>query len=278
MSQRQIQLIVIALCAGLVVALYFGGRTKPLNRSQVNKTRALKAESTSSDTYIQQAKAKHTSSELEGIAQLEASLPLQFTDSAKAETYKALSKGWNDLNNLMIGGIYAEKVATILNTEESWAIAGTTFGLALKAAAETDKPFCREQAIAAFKKAINLNPDEVNHQINLALIYVESPQPMEGITMLRDLATKNPENTAVLMALGQLSVRSGQYDKALERYQSVVKIDPTNIRGHYALGQVYQMLGNTVAAVKSYEQCLALSKDAAFNADIQQIIKEIKTN
>ena len=105
---------------------------------------------------------------------------------------------------------------------------------------------------------------------------METEQPMQGIMMLRELSQKEPENTAVLMALGQLSIRSGQYDKAIERYQEVVKLEPMNVKAHYALAQMYQSLGKNQEAVASYNKCLALSDDKELKSEIEQIIKKLK--
>lgn len=278
MSQRNLQIIVIALSVALFALLYFGGRTTPGNRSNVAKTRALTAESTTdTEKMILSAKAGLTEENLAPIVALEAKLPLQLTDSLRAESFKEISREWNALNLFSIGGIYAMKVAEIENTEMAWSIAGTTFGLALQREKDAaNRSFCVAQAVKAFQKAIEINPNETQHQINLALTYVETEQPMQGITMLRELAQKEPENTAVLMALGQLSIRSGQYDKAIERYEQVVKLEPNNVKAHYALAQMYQSLGKIQEAVASYNKCLALSEDKELKAEIEQIIKKLK--
>lgn len=280
MSQRNLQITVIAVSVLLFAVLYFGVRTTPLNRSTVDKTRALKAEgSTDTEKLILSAKADLSQEQLAPIVNIEKSLPLQLSDSLRAESYKALSKEWNALNQFAVGGIYAQKVAEISNTEESWSITGTTFGIGQKRMTdEKTRQFCVDQAIAAFNKAIEINPEEIQHKINLALIYVETAQPMQGIGMLRDLVKKEPNNTAVLLALGQLSVRSGQYDKAIERYQQVVKIEPKNLRAYYAMAQIYQSLGKVQDAIEAYNQCLVLSDDEEFKSGIQQNIKKLKSN
>jgi tetratricopeptide (TPR) repeat protein len=280
MSQRNLQIAVVSVSVLLFAFLYFGGRTTPKSRSDIEKTRALQAESsTSIDMIISSAKADLTKEQLVNIVEIESGLPLQLTDSLRAESYKGLSREWNSLSRFDIGGIYAQKVAEIFDTEESWSITGTTFGMGQKNAAdEKVRTFCVEQAVTAFNKAIELNPNEVQHKINLALVYVETSQPMQGISMLRDLANKNPKNTSVLLALGQLSVRSGQYDKAIERYQEVVTIEANNLRAYYALAQLYQSLGRTEDAVKAYNKCLEISDDDKFKSDIQQNIKKLKSN
>ena len=278
MSQRNLQIFVIALSVALFTLLYFGVRTTENNRSKVEKTRALVAEgSTDTEKRIMSAKADLTEENLAPIVALEAQLPLQLTDSLRVESFKAISREWNLLNKFSIGGIYAMKVAEIENTETAWSIAGTTFGFALQREKDAEnRKFAIEEAVKAFKKAIEINPDETQHEINLALTYVESEQPMQGIVKLRELSQQEPENTAVLMALGQLSIRSGQYDKAIGRYETVVKLEPNNVKGHYALAQMYQSLGKNQKAVNSYKKCLSLSDDLKLKADIEQIIKKLK--
>lgn len=280
MSQRNLQIIVIAVSVGLFAFLYFGIRTKPLERSKIEKTRALKAEgSTDTEKLIASAKAELNEEQLAPILKIEATLPLQLTDSLRAESFKSLSSAWYAANKFSISGIYAKNVAETLNTEESWSIAGTTFGAGQRGEKSPEtKKFCIDQAIECFKKATEINPTKTEHKINLALIYVETEQPMQGIAMLRDLSQKEPNNTAVLMALGQLSIRSGQYDKALQRYQQVIELEPNNLRGHYALGQVYQSTGKIDEAIAEYNKCVSLSDDSNFKSDMQQVIKKLKSN
>jgi tetratricopeptide (TPR) repeat protein len=282
MSQRNIQIIVIALSIGLFAWLYFGSSNRSADRSRVEKTRALKAESqpeNEAEQIVATAKKNLEAAKLEEIETLELSLPLQLTDSLRAETFKALSKAWNEMEQFTVGGIYAQKVAKISNTAEAWSIVGTTFGIALKQATTPEsRQFCINQSVEAFTKASELDPKEVQHKINLALTYVETEQPMQGIAMLRTLSEEFPENTSVLMALGQLAVRSGQYDKAIERYQQVARLEPNNLRGQYALAQVYQSVGKTAEAIAAYQKCLALSTDATVRSDIEQLIKKLKSN
>ncbi len=280
MSQRTIQIIVIASSIILFSVLYFGFDNKPSNRSEVDKTRALKAEGTTdTDKIIDAAKAAISKDELILITELEAALPLQLTDSLRAETYKEISREWNKLQQFTVGGIYAKKVAESLKTETAWSIAGTTFGIAMKNEQNSEnRQFAVDEATNAFQKALEINPEETQHKINLALTYVETAQPMQGIMMLRQLSEEKPENTAVLMALGQLSIRSGQYDKAVERYQQVIELEPKNLKGYYALGQVYQAIGKKEEAINSYQKCLTLSNDASLRSDIEQVIKKLKSN
>ena len=63
--------------------------------------------------------------------------------------------------------------------------------------------------------------------INEALLLVRGEAPMQGILMLRDLAEKEPNNIDAQWHLGELSVESGQFEKAIMRFSKVVELDNT---------------------------------------------------
>ena len=65
-----------------------------------------------------------------------------------------------------------------------------------------------------------------------------SQQPMQGITYLLEVVQKDSMNLNANFALGKFGNISGQYDKAIERYQQVVEIDADNLRAYYAMAQI----------------------------------------
>lgn len=61
-------------------------------------------------------------------------------------------------------------------------------------------------------------------ELALGTHYVSSSKmPMQGIRMLKEVLQKNPQDTATLRILGNFSQRSGQYQKAAMRYESLLK-------------------------------------------------------
>lgn len=278
MSQRVLQFSVVGMAIILFLLLYFGGRTKPLNRSQIDKTRALRAESTVDiASLLQSAKENLTSEQLSPLLQLESELENQKSDTNRVEILKKISSEWNKLTNFALGGYYAEQVAEILGTDEAWSMAGTTYILGGRSTPdESTRTYCINRAITALENAISINPTETAHKINLGLAKTESAQPMQGIMLLRGLLEKEPENTAVLMALGQLSIRSGQYDKAIERYQQVIKLEQKHLQAHLGLAQVFQQTDRISEAREMYQKCIQLSDDERFKSGIQDILNQIK--
>jgi len=87
------------------------------------------------------------------------------------------------------------------------------------------------------QKMDSIDPDSARLQSAIQL--VEGPNPMEGITILRELIAKDSNNVDAQYYLGLFSVRSGQLDKAMNRFQKVLQIRPDDIR--YQIEIVYQM-------------------------------------
>ncbi len=82
--------------------------------------------------------------------------------------------------------------------------------------------------------------------------------PMKGIRILKALEKEHPEHPGIQWHLGRFSIRSGQYEKAAERFEKVVSIAPRTYQDAYLyLGKTYATLGDTSKAIerlKSYRE------------------------
>ena len=107
------------------------------------------------------------------------------------------------------------------------------------------------------ENAISFDPDNLDHQINLALCYVEKPledNPMKGIMMLLELNKANPENISVLLQLGKLALQTNQIDRAIARFETVLEYDAENNQAHCFLADIYRQ-NNTDKAMYHAEFC-----------------------
>lgn len=258
----KLQITVILSAVVLFFVLYFGCDTKPQKQQAIEKSRALAAESTDIDAQLRTAKEGLSPSSASSVLFLEQQLEITQQDSARAEVLKQLSSTWFSAERPDIAGYYAEQVAELLNTEESWSIAGTTYGICANRSSDAAiKSFCVGRAIQAFENAISLNPSETQHKVNLALMYADAPpadNPMKGIQLLLELNKQNPDDVPVLLALGRLAVRTGQYDRAAERLEHVLTVDPQNRVANCTLVEVYTNLNNTARATQQADKCQAL--------------------
>jgi tetratricopeptide (TPR) repeat protein len=154
-------------------------------------------------------------------------------DSQRIPLLQSSSGFWFGLKKPLIAGLYAQEAAQLENTAQSWSITGTTFAAALqqKELPEKQLAFARDQAVDAFEKAISLEPAVIEHRINQALCYIEAPvqdTPMKGVQMLAGLATSYPESPLPPYHLARLAMRTGQTQRAAERIQQALTLDPTN--------------------------------------------------
>ena len=116
--------------------------------------------------------------------------------------------------------------------------------LALKAQDnENLRTFAAANARKAFENALSLNPTDIAHKINLALAFVDGgDNPMKGIGMLTELTKEHPNNPTIFMTLGKLAMRTGQYDKAVGRFEKVLELDKKNTVAHCLLADAYENL------------------------------------
>jgi lipopolysaccharide biosynthesis regulator YciM len=75
---------------------------------------------------------------------------------------------------------------------------------------------------------------------------------MEGIGPIRAIVEKDPGNVFGQFILGLGGIKSGQYDKAIERFLIVIKKDPDNLEATLNLAEAYDRKGDKANAIKWY--------------------------
>lgn len=93
--------------------------------------------------------------------------------------------------------------------------------------------------------ALDLKVDEA-----VAIIQSGEGAPMVAIGMLLDVLREDPNHEKALMWLGNFSMMSGQWDKAIDRFHQLSQLFPENEM--YALNKVQALLqtGDTTRAIE----------------------------
>ncbi len=262
----KLQWAVIAAAIALFFVLYFGCERTPPDIATAAKSRGLSAESTTPEAIKSAAMAELAPAQASNVMALEEQLSEAVPDSMRAEVLKLLSREWYQLQQPALSGYYAQQVAELQNTAESWSIAGTTYSICLQRAEEEKiRDFCTGRAVRAFENAISLEPENVANQVNLALTYTSNPppdNPMKGVLMLRQLNQEAPDNVLVLNALARLAIQTGQYDKAVERLTAALEVAPDNVKSTCLLAQAYEGQGNAAQAEQYADRCRAMTQQA----------------
>lgn len=246
--------------------LYFGCETKPKDIAELEKSRGSQLEATGFDNLNIAGRATLSLEDLVLVDEWTRTIAMEENpDSIKIETFKQLSSFWYQKGQIGLAGHWAEQIAMKKGDEESWSIAGTTYTLCIKANEdEKIRSYCTGRALKAFENARSLNPNEITHRINEALVFIENPlpkEPMKGILELRALNTEFPDNVQVINQLARLAIQTNQFDRAIERLTQALQLDPDNSTSICLLADAYKGSGDETAFEMYRQKCLAESKN-----------------
>jgi Flp pilus assembly protein TadD len=96
------------------------------------------------------------------------------------------------------------------------------------------------------------------------------------VVILREIIKADPKNKEALYSLGLMSIQSNQLDKAVGRFEEILKYYPDDAGAHFYLGICYQNLEQKQKARDYFLKAKALNKDAAFQASVDEYLKELK--
>lgn len=139
------------------------------------------------------------------------------------------------------------------------------------------------EAEAAFKKAIELKPDDANAHSQLAGIYnaqrkfdlaAESSAAAAKYTAAAPGATGG--SAEALYNQGVTLFNGGKYPEAKTAFEGATKADPKNALAHYQLGMTALNLGDFALAVSSLEQYLVLDPNGAKAAEVKASLPALK--
>lgn len=190
---------------------------------------------------------------------------------------KELAFQWEQLNVSTVSGLYYKELAEKQPTAANWIKAGDELRKGYKSVKDTvQESFLVNQTIAAYEQALELDPENLDAQTGLGAVTVEgTPQPMKGIQLLLGVVEKDPDNPAANLTLGKFSMQTGQYDKARDRFLTVVENQPGG-EVYFYLGEAYRQLGEKEKAISAYENTKRYIVDPQFTTMIDNIIREMK--
>jgi cytochrome c-type biogenesis protein CcmH/NrfG len=113
-------------------------------------------------------------------------------------------------------------------------------------------------------------PDE---KVDAAVAIIRDAQgaPMQGIQMLREVIDEHPDFLRAHYFLGEFSVMSGQYDKAIERFQKVLEIDPAHLGGIRYLAIAYTENDQPQEALTILETFMVANPEHPAMADLREL-------
>ncbi len=130
-----------------------------------------------------------------------------------------------------------------------------------------------QKARKYYELVLKENPSNTDAKAQLAMTYVTTPNPMQGIAMLREIIEQDPNHAKAIENLGLLSVQSGQYDKAVTRFEKLVELKPDDVSAHLYLGVSYKETGAKAKAKKALEFVFNNAIDPALKEAAKEYLK-----
>jgi tetratricopeptide (TPR) repeat protein len=280
-KKQQFLLVSVALTA--FVLLYFFGKTIPPPKvlpasvsTQTTDHQHIKFED-----ILSQAKEKISPSQNERLLKLENSVVRGDVKEQQLHVYHQLARFWADSAHIFEPyAYYTGEAAKLENSEKSLTFAARLFLDNLMTEGQPAmQNWLGSNAKVLFEKALAINPSNDSSRIGLGACYLFgniSDNPMEGILPVREIAQKNPGNLYAQMILGLGGKKSGQFDKAIERFNIVVQKQPDNVEALFNLAECYEEKGDKANAVKWYEAVRRLVKVPEAKKELDKRIIELR--
>lgn len=278
------QLIISVAGLALVILLFkFGSTIAP--KTKMPPVAAAPAKSFDILKFIGEEKKHLTASQAETLAKLENSVTRGDVNSQLLIANTRLADFWKDSVGSFEPYIYyLSEAAKLDKSEKNLTFAAQLILSNLRSEQDEAKlNWKTAQAIALFEKAIELNPNNDDLKVGLGSCYILGKgrvggpaETMKGIQQLLSVVRKDSNNMKAQMMLGIGGYVSGQYDKAAERLQKVIKAEPDNVEAVAFLADTYAAKGDKAEAIKWYTISKRLIKDPQYQKEVDERIKSLR--
>ncbi len=275
MQQRTKQIVVISsiiVVMGLLLAQPIKGL---INEERAANTAAEASPQVTLESVSQQAKQGLNAGIIEEIAAIEAQLP-KASGSDKISLLQQLAAKWDDVNRPGPLGFVYEELAKEDPQFDHWLKAGDAYRAAYTNLQDTVVARAlNAHAINAYQKALEQDADNLDAKTGLGSAYVSGTNnPMAGITLLREVVEVDPQHIEANKSLGLFSMQSRQFDRAIDRFKTVVAQQP-DAESYFYLATSYENIGLNREAIAAFEKSRDLAADPTLTQFINRKIDEL---
>jgi len=279
---KRAQWITIGIASLLVIGLYAAtqkqlfGEKKPISTALSSSASVT----ITIDTILFHAKESLSREQVARLTQLENGISRGDVANQKIHVYHQLANFWKDTARLFAPfAWYTAEGARLENSEKSLTFAARLFLEGLK---NEENPELKQweafQAKDLFERSLKINPVNDSSKVNLGAVYLYGGigSPMEGISMIRGVVEKDSTNIHAQMTLGEASMVSGQLDKAVERFKTVVQLEPQNLEALFRIAEIYEQMHNKAQAIEWYQKSLPFTKIPGLKQEVEKRISQLK--
>jgi len=133
---------------------------------------------------------------------------------------------------------YTEKWATASANFDDLLLAADLYYEAASFAVDAQKKdFLAKKALDMYQNLLQKKPNDLDLKVKTGMSQTLTADPMKGILAIREVLQNNPKHELALYQMGILSIESGQWDKAIERFETLLSVNPAHAEAHFLLGK-----------------------------------------
>jgi tetratricopeptide (TPR) repeat protein len=267
--------IILVTVSAIIIALIF-----MLPKAVVENESEMKGADTSAAKHATASAQPHSTISPEQsnlIKEVRAAMALSSSTEKNAIFADSLQNLYAKAGMFDSAAWFGKEAATFFNTTKSFLKAGNNYYEAFTFAMDEQKrKAMAEQAREWLTKAIKTEPKNYEARIKVAMTYLASGGPMQGIRQMREVLSEDPKNELALFNMGMLSIQSGQYAKAEDWLKQLAEVNPNHVQGQVLLGVALMNEGKKEEARKQFEKLKNTEKDPAVLATIDSYLAELK--
>ena len=278
------QWITLAAALILVAILYVFGRIVPEKKETTTRQSDPADNPVSIDSILSDAKKRLDPAQIARLNALENSVVRGDVNEQKLKIYHQLAHFWADTGQIFEPyAWYEAEAARLENSEKSLTFAAHLFLQNMRG--ENSQPLREWKALEAkdlFERSLKINPQNDSSIVGLGACYIFggiSATPMEGILKVRTVADKDSSNIFAQEVLGHGSMYSGQYDKAIARFETVYRLsretENTKLEACLMLAEAYERKADRLSAINWYKKSLTLIKNQEVKEEVNKRIDEL---
>jgi len=274
-------LIILLVGLGITALLFQLPKGNVAGKTQTTPSGGANRDAGSEKTEKVAEKEEHaaplTSAQIKEISALKSAFAAAKTDASQVRALENLMRAFMNASHYDSAAVYAANYADQHPSLTNVLRAGQLYFEAQTYALNGQKGGkMGEKARLYFTKALAIDPNNLLVKSNMAMTYVDTPTPMKGITLLREVIEQEPTFVPALFNLGILSIKSNQFGKGQERFTQILKLEPNNHKAALNLGFCLAQLDKKEEAQKVLKRVLELSKDAEEQKAAKELLAEMQ--
>ncbi len=273
MERKHFQVIFLAVsCLLLLAVIYIK------NKNTSSKAVTLKTNQSENKVDWEYLKGIYGQDVPETIAKLDSlfvSHNMQKTDTV----YLSDAIKFFDKNNFRLPAArFSVILAEVSNSSENWfAAAEKLYFNAINERDSLVRAFLMRETMRSCDAIIKKDSQNTEAILFKGLALVDQRSTMmEGVPLLLSVVRKDENNIPANYALGLLAVESGQFEKALLRFEKLVSLQPLNSEYQFQCAKAHETLGNKEKALQHYQKSMELVSDERDKEILKNIINGLK--